>query len=366
MTASELKERLTEEDIKVLLTTHMNAEISYEDDVQWISTTVCHHGTSQKLYYYKDSMAFHCYTECGQMDILGLVIGFLDIEDDERKLYKAINWICKKINIDNCEYGFGNTKEATITDWDFIKKIKGHRRKKLDRGRIEKVVYDSSIMKIFTEQYYQGWIDEGISIESMQKYSIMYSTWQQRIIIPHYDIGNNLVGVRGRAMLEDDVEQYGKYTPFRIGKYFFNHTLGQNLYGLNQNIKAVQDKRKIMLVEAEKSVLQTDTMFGDDNFTVALCGSKLTDYQMGMIRMLGVREVIVALDRQYEVVGSKEYDKWIRHINKYFNKPLSPYVKVTVLLDTFSLLPYKASPTDMGKETLLELMDNKIYVGTVE
>ncbi len=34
-----------------------------------------------------------------------------------------------------------------------------------------------------------------------------------------------------------------------------------------------------MLVEAEKSVLQTDTMFGDKNFTVALCGSNLTDYQ---------------------------------------------------------------------------------------
>ena len=49
-----------------------------------------------------------------------------------------------------------------------------------------------------------------------------------------------------------------------------------------------------VLVEAEKSVFQTDTMFEEDNFTVALCGSNLTDYQKGMILMLGVREVIVA------------------------------------------------------------------------
>ena len=37
---------------------------------------------------------------------------------------------------------------------------------------------------------------------------------------------------------------------------------------------------------------------------------------------------------------------------------------VTVLWDVNGLLNYKDSPTDKGKETLLQLMDNKIYVGT--
>ena len=192
----------------------------------------------------------------------------------------------------------------------------------------------------------------------------MYSTWQQKIIIPHFDVNNQLIGVRGRSLIDEDIELFGKYTPFKIGRRFYNHSLGQNLFGLNHNMKAIQEKRKIMLVEAEKSVFQTDTMFGEDNFTVALCGSNLTDYQRGMILMLGVREVIIALDKQFENVNSEECKKWAKHIKEKIIDKLSPYVIVTVLWDVNGLLGYKDSPTDKGKETLLQLMDNKIYVGT--
>lgn len=119
-----------------------------------------------------------------------------------------------------------------------------------------------------------------------------------------------------------------------------------------------------MLVEAEKSVFQTDTMFGEDNFTVALCGSNLTDYQRGLILMLGVREVIIALDKQYQTLDSEECKKWAKHIKDKIIDKLSAYVVVTVLWDSNDLLDYKDSPTDKGKETLLRLMDQKIYVGT--
>ena len=80
--------------------------------------------------------------------------------------------------------------------------------------------------------------------------------------------------------------------------------------------------------------------------------------------MLGVREVIIALDKQYEVVDSEECKKWAKHIKEKIIDKLSPYVIVTVLWDTSGLLDYKDSPTDKGKETLLQLMDSKIYVGT--
>ena len=76
MTAQDLKEKLSEDDIRTLLTEHMGAVISYEDDDMWISDTICHHGSKQKLYYYKESKSFHCYTECGQMDVIGVVMGF--------------------------------------------------------------------------------------------------------------------------------------------------------------------------------------------------------------------------------------------------------------------------------------------------
>ena len=360
MTAQELKDKLTEEDIRLLITRDMGAIINYEDDDMWISNTVCHHGNRPKLYFYKDSMSFHCYTECGRLDIIGVVMGFKGYEENE--FQKALNWICIKLNIDNCDYGFG--KQSQISDWEFIRSYKRQSKKQNDTKQL--VPYDSKILKIFRKWYADEWIKEGISIETMEKYNIMYSTWQQKIIIPHYDINNQLIGVRGRSLVEEDIELFGKYTPFKVGRKFYNHSLGQNLYGLNNNIAAIQRKRKIMLVEAEKSVLQTDSMFGEDNFTVALCGSNLTSYQKGIILMLGVREVIVALDKQYETLDSEECKNWAKHIKEKIVDILSPYVSVTILWDTNDLLPYKASPTDKGKEVLLKLMENKIYVGTSE
>lgn len=359
MTAQELKDKLTEDDIRKLLY-EMEATIYYEDDDIWISDTICHHGTKPKLCYYKDSKSFHCYTECGQLDILGVVMGYKGYVIEE--FYKVINWICIKLNIDNCENGFGNKDQ--ISDWDFIRSYKKSSKKQLVNKPL--IPYSENILNIFQEWYTEDWISEGISVDTMKKYKIMYSPWQQKIIIPHYNLGNQLVGVRGRSMLEEDVELFGKYTPFKVGRHFYNHSLGQNLFGLNHNIKAIQRKRKIMLVEAEKSVLQTDTMFGEDNFTVGLCGSNLTDYQKAMIIMLGVREVIVALDKQYETLESDECKKWAKHIREKFIIPLAPYCIITILWDVSNDLSYKQSPTDKGKETLLKLLDTKIYVGTTE
>lgn len=357
MTAQELKSKLTEDDIKKLLEL-MGATFYYEDDDMWITDTICHHGTKPKLYFYKDSMSFHCYTECGQLDIIGVVMGYKGYEQEE--FQKAINWISVKLNLDNHVYGFG--KQEQISDWEFIKKYKKNKKVK-PKDKIL-VPYDKNVLNIFQHFYCQSWIEEGISVETMKKYNILYSTWQQKIIIPHYDMNNNLIGVRSRALLPDDIELFGKYSPFKIGNKFYNHSLGLNLFGLNHNINAIQKKRKIMLVEAEKSVFQTDTMFGEDNFTVALCGSNLTDYQKGIILMLGVREVIIALDKQYQTLDSDECKNWSQHIKDKIIDKLSPFVSVSVLWDSTNLLGYKDSPTDRGKETLLKLMENKIYVGT--
>ena len=358
MTARELKEKLTVDDIKTLLEL-MEAEIYYEDDSAIITNTICHHGSKPKLYFYKDSMSFHCYTECGQMDVITLVQKYLDLEENE--IYKAIKWICNKLNIES-NVGFGNNKSNvnTLSDWEFINRYKKQNKKE---NIIELKTYDENIMKIFQDIYVSEWIDDGISEETMKKYNIKYSTCQQKIIIPHYDINNNLIGVRTRAMLDEDIA-FAKYAPLRIGDKWYNHQLGYNLFGLNQNIETIKRKRKLMIVEAEKSVLQSDTMFGDDNFTVALCGSNMSNFQKDMILSLGLREVIVALDRQYEKLGNEEHNKWVEHIKKNIILPLVPYVNINIIWDTNNLLDYKDSPTDKGKDILLKLMENKIPVGT--
>lgn len=354
MTAEELKAQLTTNDIIQLLET-LGGTIYTNTDDYLICDTICHCGTSHKLYYYKSSKSFYCYTECGSLDIIEIVKRIKGYN-----LPEAINWIAIQCKISE-KKGFGI---STISDWDFINSYGKSKSKKQPTKDLPE--YNSSILNVFQQIYFRGWIEEGISVESMKKYNIRYSPYLSQIIIPHYDISNRLVGIRGRTMTPEDEERYGKYTPVKYGNIIYNHSLSYNLYGINHNLEAIKRKRKVMIVEGEKSVMQADTMFGEDNFTVAVCGSTFHSYQRDMLIMLGVKEVIVGLDKQFQDPDSKEAKEWSEHIIKQFVKPLSPYVSVYVLWDTENLLEYKQSPTDRGKETLLKLMKNKIYVSSAD
>lgn len=357
LNAQEVKAKLTDNHIVQILE-KLDATIYLNTEKQIISTTVCHHGHSNKLYYYKEVNMFHCYTDCGDsFDIIELIC-----RNKNYKIQEAINWICILFNFDTMTYGFGEQQNQIINDWSFIHSLP--LKKKKIKSEEKRDYYNKDILNIFQSMYCKEWIDEGISIKSMIKYGIQYSTFLQKIIIPHYSIDNELLGVRGRAMLDEDIE-YGKYTPITFGKTTYSHPLSQNLYGLNINKQNIIKKKKIMIVEAEKSVLQCDTMFGEENFTVALCGKTLSIFQRDLILSLGVDEVIIGLDKQYHNHEDKEADIWSKYIRKKIINLLAPYVRVTVLWDMENILPYKASPSDLGKDVLLGLMDKKIYVGTM-
>lgn len=352
ITCKEIKDRISNEDIiKILELLNSN----YINDVgdYIISETICHCGNSHKLYYYKENKLFMCYTNCGSMDIFGLIQNCLGLE-----LYEALLWCCKSLGINTLSLEQKNT--SILSDWLFIKDYKKSHEinNSLELNNIK--VYSDNVFNLFKYQYSNEWISEGISISSMKKYNIMYYVLNHQIIIPHYNINNNLIGIRARNTLEEDVSVC-KYIPFKQGGIIYSHALSTNLYGLNYNINGIQKKHKIMLVESEKAVMQCDTMFGKDNFTVALCGSNFSREQLKLLLSLEISEVIIALDKQFQVDNTEESDTWLKHIKEIGNK-LLPYFKVTYLWDDNNLLKYKDSPTDRGKNVLSTLLDNKIYL----
>lgn len=88
----------------------------------------------------------------------------------------------------------------------------------------------------------QEWLDEGISEESLRLYNIRYCISQNKIIIPHYNKNGELIGIRGRALNDEDIE-IGKYMPITIERHCYAHSLGYNLYGLNlvkDNLKNIK------------------------------------------------------------------------------------------------------------------------------
>lgn len=71
MDANEVKQSLSENDIFTLLQ-ELGAQPKLKGS-NIICKTICHNGHSHKLTYYSNSHSFYCFTECGHMDLYGLI-----------------------------------------------------------------------------------------------------------------------------------------------------------------------------------------------------------------------------------------------------------------------------------------------------
>ena len=91
----DILKKLTSEDIIGIVEKYGGEKCS-EDDEKIIFTTICHNSNSHKLYYYKNSGNFQCYTACG---MIGNVFNFL-IHINMYKFEDAIREVCDYKGID--------------------------------------------------------------------------------------------------------------------------------------------------------------------------------------------------------------------------------------------------------------------------
>jgi hypothetical protein len=355
--AQKVKNNLTTEQVVTLLKSlGSNYIIDKGNSNNIIFQTVCHNKCqgSYKLYYYSDSHLFHCYTQCGDsFDIYELIQRNLNVDFKE-----SLSYLIDTLNLENkISQGF-YAVDNKISDWDLIEKYIVNYQ---EETKPELKNYNSNVLDLFSPCEYSGWVIEGIGLQTMQNYNIKYDVLNNKIIIPHYDKDNNLIGIRSRNLNPEEAAKR-KYSPLIVEDTMYNHPTQYNLYGLNKTKEAIKRSKKILIWEAEKSVMKADTLYGDNNFTVATCGSNISNYQVNMILSLGVKEVFIAFDKQFQDIESKEcqIEKEL-YIQKIFKLGLkfTKYVTTWVLWDDYKLLDYKDSPIDKGKEVLEFLMKNK-------
>ncbi len=348
-----LKQKLTQDDI-IKLVCHLGSDppkVDNKDNL--IFNTICHNRQgegSYKLYYYDNSKLFQCYTECNKtFDIYELVQKVNNIT-----FTQAIFFVQQFTG-----YNFYESKsiENKINDWDFIKKYV----KKPSINSIKLKEYDSIVLKMFPKKYHHSWIDEGICIEAMKKFNIHFDVFENKIIIPHYDINNRLIGIRCRNLNEDIVAKGMKYMPIKVENEIYSHPLSYNLYGIKENLLSIRKLQKTVIFEGEKSVLKTETFYPNNNFSLAVCGDKISEFQKNMI-IKNSSEVIIAFDKGegYEKGNKNESIIRIRDIAKRF----APYIKTYILVDKKNLLSMKEAPVDQGKDVFEHLLRTKIEVRT--
>lgn len=357
---SKIKESLSTENIFDLLV-EWGGDPEYTD-FGVLSTTICHNlpgDGSRKLYYYENSTLFKCYTGCDStFDIFELAIKVFDIQHNrELDLNDAVRFIAARFGLSGKTIEDDDTPE----DWKFLDNYDRLAEIEVKDYSVCLKEYDPIILqRLNYEVKLTPWLDEGISQNVINEAQIGYYPGADMITIPHFDAGGRFVGLRGRALAQDDVDRFGKYRPIKIMKQMYNHPLGMNLYNLDHSKENIGIIGKAIIFESEKSCLLYRSYF-DCDISVACCGSNISAYQIHMLLDAGAKEIIVAFDRQFQEVGDKEFKHLTSNLTKTHNKYKND-VQISFIFDKKMITGYKASPIDEGKDKFLQLFKERIIL----
>ena len=314
-----------------------------------IFPTICHNEdsaeASMKLYYYENNHLFVCFTECGNMSIFKFLKHYYECRGIDYDWYQDVYKVILDCSNYEQNFGFVTPKYQSIRDTYRAAELK-----KLP-------TYPNGILDCFTKFYPPEWLADGISKEAMDKFDIRYSIPQNKIIIPHYNVDGELVGIRGRALNEWEVENLGKYMPVQIEGKWYSHPLSLNLYGLNWNKGNIQKEGICFLFEAEKSCMQMES-FQRSNCSVAVCGSQFNKYALKiLIQNAHPQEIIICFDKE-EIPPKEEYFNKLYNIGRKYQN----YADFSFIYDRESLLDLKDSPTDKGEEVFEKLLKKRVKI----
>ena len=337
----ELKSRLTVDNTIEILE-YYGAEIKSENEEYIVFSAICHNSSKGKLYLYKETNSLYCWSQCGGIDVIHIVQ-----QEEDLDFQSAIDYIANWFQIGRLK-SFGRPTRIEH-------KPREIKQKEIDVN--EKLpMYQDSILNTFVSAIPLEWIKEGISPSIMEQFGIKIDINTTSIIIPHRDVDGRLIGIRNRNLLEDRIEKYGKYTPYTcpLSGIMYNHPLSKNLYGLYENKDNIINKKKAIIFESEKSVLQMNSYYPNDSIAVSVGGSVVHQFQIELLRKIGVEEVIICFDYEIRDKLLQKFEKSYKRCNLYFK---------TYILDNElegKLLEESDSPTDRGKDIFEELLLNKI------
>ena len=358
-----LQKDLTKEDI-INIMTDLGADRVLDTNGGLIFPTICHNEFSEeasmKLYYYFDNHIFRCYTECDEVfNIFTLIdkrfklLGYNRVdsydnkkEENDYTFYDILQFIIKRSNI-----------SLASTD---KRKYRQIRNKYLKKEEPELIKFNNNILNLFDKYYPVEWLKEDISKTAMDKFNIRYSVSRNQIIIPHYDINGNLIGIRGRTLNEEEAEEFGKYRPIEIEGVEYAHPLSLNLYGIYENKEAIKRIKRVILLEGEKSVLKGYNYYGNNNISLAVCGSHINKRQIDLlIKNFDINEIIIGFDKEYET--QREYVNYLVRYSEACKK-YKNYCNFSIVMDKNNLLDLKDSPIDKGKEVFEQLIRERVEV----
>lgn len=253
----------------------------------------------------------------------------------------AINYCCNILGLSNkstCKKTQGGI------DLSYYKTYK----RKNNRVVKEQIYYDLDILNSYSKIPHIDLIknDALISQTILDKYLVRYDYRSERILFPHlkHDDKTKIAGIVGRTTIK-------AFKELKINKYMSmlktEYMKSNNLYALSLNIEEIKKRNKVIIFEAEKSVMKADMMgYG---IGVAVGCHDISSTQFKMLLKLNVEEIIIAFDKDVD----------LEHINKIC-KRFDLYRNISYIYDKWSLLKEKDSPVDRGIKKWKFLYDHRI------
>ena len=323
-------------DHSIQLLEYYGFELRNETDEYYVFSSVCHQSNSSKVHLYKSTNTIFCFV-CGNIDLISIVQ-----EQEGLAFQDAIDFIVNLFQLN--KKSFGRPERLK------------YKRKEIQQKEIdikEKLpTYNNSILNTFVDYQPYEWVKEDISIDTMKQFEIKFNIESNAIIMPIRDDEDNLVGIRCRNLDEDKIERFGKYGVYTdaLSGISYKCLTGRLLYGLNKNKEKIMECKKIIIVEGEKSVLKSKSWFGCNDITVASYGCNLTNYQIEIIKSLGVKDIIFMYDREEDDKINKKMEKVYRKCALFFD--------VYYIKDYGDLIDYKDSPLDKGENIYKKILNN--------
>lgn len=311
----------------------------------------CHHLNpathKPKLYFYKNSQNFKCYTCSSSFDIIGLIEQRWKLEKKHFSFIDILNYIIEITNVSVENVQRISTLQTNQMPWEPVLE----KYATFEGGEKEVKIYDKQLLNFFSERFPVEWVDQGISIDTMKLYGIKYYRPEHQTVIPCFDAENNLVGLRVRNWQPTTDRKYDVLR--MLDQYPYSVPINQVLYGYNFNQYTIQRRKIVIIVESEKAVLKSDTWFGNESVAVGtfgLSGWNLNAKRQQMIFDLGVDTVIIIPDYGYKQTMTQEYFDWCDHqiilAKKFMNRS-----NVEIVLNHNNIVPYKDNAFDMDKVT---------------
>lgn len=351
-----LKQQLTLGDCEKILT-DLTIPIYSKGDKTWRLYTGCHHKDAYKgghnLIFYTDTKSFQCVTQCScSFDIIGLTQRRLKTLEKPCSFMDAIEFIAKSTGKEVGDYK-RISKQPNICDWSGLERFV-----RMRKGDSLLKTFDPCILNELESSYYEGWIDEGISVETQKKFGIKYYRRTNQICIPCRNREGELIGIRCRNLDPERLEA-AKYIPLiTLDGQSYAFPTNQVFYGINYTWEAIERTHTVTIVESEKATMKLDTWYGENNNALGMFGHNLGLKRRNQLIKMGVKRVIYVPDNDWIGKSPKDFDRWKKEVKRFIDS-WSGYAQVEIVWDTLDILQPKENAVDQSKEVWEELFNNR-------